>query len=316
MKMFYQKLIDTALIKAISGNPAMAFLVFGALIFFASTQRIVILDVNISPYLTDLGRTTVIAGVFSVILKSAQFTAVFREIIMAAIYNPAHIDDEALLQKNWRLVSDAIFLKILPLRYPRPTAMLNTRYIDNNTDYHFTEFQIHYDIDVGEDGRSVVTNTLKADIFLAPDRKHPVFSQTIEGDGATRLLWLRINEVTFQSADFLVLDDNPRARRLTLKLQDQINPDTGGARLERAFQSEQNVHSEPFISATLTRFINGAVIKTRISRGYHIRFINNSIEMPNNDPIIDSDGYRRWVLAPPGRLLLPGQGYTLVVVKD
>lgn len=185
MKMFYQKLIDTALIKAISGNPAMAFLVFGALIFFASTQRIVIFDVNISPYLTDLGRTTVIAGVFSVILKSAQFTAVFREIIMAAIYNPAHIDDEALLLKNWRLVSDAIFLKILPLRYPRPTTMLGACYIDNNADYHFTEFQIHYDIEVGENGCSIVTNILKADIFLAPDRKQPVFSQTIEGDGST-----------------------------------------------------------------------------------------------------------------------------------
>ena len=70
------------------------------------------------------------------------------------------------------------------------------------------------------------------------------------------------------------------------------------------------------INATLTRFINGAVIKTRISKGYHIRFINDSIEMANDDPVVDTDGYLRWVLAVPGKLLLPGQGYTLVIVKE
>lgn len=70
------------------------------------------------------------------------------------------------------------------------------------------------------------------------------------------------------------------------------------------------------INATLTRFINGAVIKTRISKGYHIRFINDSIEMANDDPVVDTDGYLRWVLAVPGKLLLPGQGYTLVIIKE
>lgn len=50
------------------------------------------------------------------------------------------------------------------------------------------------------------------------------------------------------------------------------------------------------------------MIKTRISKGYHIRFINDSIEMANDDPVSDTDGYLRWVLAVPGKLLLPGQG--------
>ena len=105
----YRKFIDTALVKAITGNPALAFLVLGSLLFFASTRELIIFNVDIAPYLTDLGRTIVIAGVFSVILKSVQFSAVFRDIIMAAIYNPAHIDDEPLLLKNWRLITDAIF---------------------------------------------------------------------------------------------------------------------------------------------------------------------------------------------------------------
>ena len=48
------------------------------------------------------------------------------------------------------------------------------------------------------------------------------------------------------------------------------------------------MHSESFLNATLTRFINGAVIKTRISKGYHICFINDSIEMANDDPVADN----------------------------
>ena len=312
----YRKFIDTAVVKAIAANPALSFLILGSLLFFASTRDIIIFKVNIAPYLTDLGRTIVIAGVFSVILKSVQFSAIFREIIMAAIYNPAHIDDEPLLLKNWRLITEAIFSRSLPLRYPRPTGLLDSRYIDSKADYHFTDFQIQYDIDIGADGRGSVSNTLKTDILLAPGRSNPVFVQTIEGDGATTLLWLRINDKKFETYDFQSLADNPRARKLTLNLLDHINPDTGGARLERAFRTEQNVHSEPFINATLTRFINGAVIKTRVSNGYHIRFMNDSIEMPNDDPVVDTDGYMRWVLATPGKLLLPGQGYTLVIVKD
>ena len=312
----YRKFIDTALVKAIAGNPALSFLILGSLLFFASTREIIIFSVNIAPYLTDLGRTIVIAGVFSVILKSVQFSAVFREIIMAAIYNPAHIDDLNLLQKNWRIITDAIFSKSLPAHYPLPAKLLDSRYIDSKADYHFTDFQIQYDIDIKADGKGSVSNTLKADIFLVPGRRKPVFVQTIEGDGATTLLWLRINDQKFEAYDFRILADNPRTSRLTLNLLQHINPETGGARLERAFKTEQNMHSEPFINATLTRFINGAVIKTRISKGYHIRFINDSIEMPNDDPVVDNDGYMRWVLATPGKLLLPGQGYTLVIVKD
>ena len=58
------------------------------------------------------------------------------------------------------------------------------------------------------------------------------------------------------------------------------------------------------------------LFRSRVSNGYHIRFMNDSIEMPNDDPVVDTDGYMRWVLATPGKLLLPGQGYTLVIVKD
>lgn len=65
----YRKFIDTALVKAISGNPALAFLVLGSLLFFASTRELIVFNIDIAPYLTDLGRTIVIAGVFSVILK-------------------------------------------------------------------------------------------------------------------------------------------------------------------------------------------------------------------------------------------------------
>ena len=205
----YRKFIDMAFVKAISGNPALAFLMLGSLLFFASTRELIIFKVDIAPYLTDLGRTIVIAGVFSVILKSVQFSAVFRDIIMAAIYNPAHIDDEPLLLKNWRLITDAIFSKWLPAHYPRPTGLLNSRYIDSKADYHFSDFQIQYDIDVHADGKGSVSNTLKADILLAPKRKQPVFVQTIEGDGPTKLLWLRINDKTFATYDFQVMPDSP-----------------------------------------------------------------------------------------------------------
>lgn len=312
----YRKFIDTALVKAISANPALAFLMLGSLLFFASTRKIIIFNVDIAPYLTDLGRTIVIAGVFSVILKSVQFSAVFRDIIMAAIYNPAHIHDETLLLKNWRLITNAIFSNWLPDKYPSPTSLLSSRYIDSKADYHFSDLQIQYKIEIRADGSGCVSNTLKADILLAPKRKKPLFIQTIEGDGPTELLWLRINDKPFTTFDFQPVQDNPRSKRLILDLAEHINPHTGSARLERAFSSEQNVHSEPFINATLTRFINGAVIKTKISKGYHIRFINNSNEMANDDPVVDTDGYLRWVLAVPGKLLLPGQGYTLVIIKE
>ncbi|OBV38209.1 hypothetical protein [Janthinobacterium psychrotolerans] len=69
----YRKFIDTALVKPFTGNPALAFLVLGTLLFFAGTRERIIFCVDIAPYLTDLGRTIVLTGVFSVIFKYICF---------------------------------------------------------------------------------------------------------------------------------------------------------------------------------------------------------------------------------------------------
>lgn len=84
-------------------------------------------------------------------------------------------------------------------------------------------------------------------------------------------------------------------------------------KLERTYATVQSPR-EPYVSATVTRFTKGAVIRVKISRGYEVRMLSIGFQGHTKSTVPDGEGFTRWTLAPPEGLLLPGQGYTLVFV--
>lgn len=224
--------------------------------------------------------------------------------------------DNQVLQDRWLLLTNSILRGLLPISYNKAAEAIMGRFLDASLDYHFSDFEISYSIGVDANGKATVLNTLKADLVISPNRPQAIFTQNIESDSPSKLLSLILDNTPIDLAQLVAAPTGADKTKLTLTLNllEHIGNDKRSVRFERTFSTAQDIHSEPFISATISRFIKGAVIRTRISDGYKIRFLSNGIENAAF-PVPDGEGYLRWVLAKPGNLLLPGQGYTLILVK-
>ncbi|WP_025595515.1 hypothetical protein [Pseudoduganella sp. UC29_71] len=309
-----------AIVEPISNNPALTLLAAGLLLYLAGVSKSAYLSDDWALRLKDLGLAIFSGGVFSCLLKSAQFSALFQKQILTAFYDPAKITDNKILSERWLLMTNSILRGLLPVNYEKAADAIMARFFDDSLDYHFSDFEISYNITVDANGKGTVFNTLKADLVISPRRENPIFKQNIESDSATTLISLMIDNTPVNLEQPKPAAEEGKAARkfmLELNLREHVAPGKGAVRFERTFKTIQDLHAEPFFSATISRFIKGPVaVRTKITAPYKIRFLSNGIEKDDPIPVPDGEGYLRWVLAKPGHLLLPGQGYTLIVVKN
>lgn len=197
------------------------------------------------------------------------------------------------------------------------TAALVESLMEKRHSYYLDDFKISYHMET--DGSSVmVTNTMCADVHLAPDCSNYLFVQTIESDAAAELLSFTLDGDRVEPVLELSGRRSAQGEQLTVSvnLKDYLKPGQHTIRLERTYVTVQDMHAEPFISDTISRFIKGAVIETEISPGYRVRLIANGMEKCNPKPVPGGGRKVRWELAQHNVLLLPGQGYTLILIAN
>ncbi|TFW25023.1 hypothetical protein E4L96_05695 [Massilia arenosa] len=305
------KFLKTLLIDPVRGNVALALFLIGiTLIVLAS------LDIGwparLAAILQTIGTTLLGGGVFAVIMKSAQFSDLFQQRIADVIYDPARIEDAQQLPQKWRLLTNAILKQVLPSTYDTAAAAIEQRYFTRELDYHFENYEATYDIAIDpKTGTATVTSTLRAQLMISPNKKTPCFEQTIRSDSPSRLTSLIINDSPVAVSDDAFKDeDGWRVLRVQLATYAVGH---SYVKLERTFLTAQS-KKEPFVSATVTRFTKGAVIRVKISDGYEVRMLSIGFDDYVRSDAPDGQGFTRWTLAPAEGLLLPGQGYTLVFV--
>jgi hypothetical protein len=343
--------------KPIQRHSAMALFFLGIILIGLATVD--------SPYITSeyvdalsrMGGAILGAGVFAVIMKSAQFSELFQQHIADVIYDPKRVENAEMLPEKWRVITSAILAGVLPSTYDKATQAIEKRFFDDELDYHFENFEVWYDISVGADNLATVSNTLKATLVISPKKDKPVFQQKIMSSGSSKLSCLMINDKNIDLSDPTIFEDIKGGKNLTLDLGQYISGNKS-VKFERTFITHQDIANEPFVTATITRFIKGAVVRAKVTPSHRIRFLCMGIEaydepedenpsaekaaqgIIGKDGVakkerrsvkrpsqkvgsgskigtgVDGRGYRRWMLAQPSDLLLPGQGYTLIIVPN
>lgn len=310
-------LFRKVILAPIQANPAMALFVAGIVIVLTGTigeDFFAQLGVprTMSTALVNLGSAILGAGVFAIIMKSTQFTELFQQHIADVFYSPEAAVSGASLMQRWSEITNAILRGVLPSNYGTAATSIAGRFFNSKLEYHFESFEVSYDIHI-DDGKAMVTNTLKSLLVLSPNKVNHVFEQKIKSDTPSTLSCLLINDVMIRLDDPRLFIDNGTERILRLELKPYVSG-AKSVKLERTFVTIQDTHNEPYIAATISRFIKGAIIKARITDGYKIRFLAMGIEDYGQSATKDGQGYCRWILAGPSDLLLPGDGYTLVFV--
>lgn len=264
------------------------------------------------------------AGVFAVIMKSAQFTELFQKHIYDVFYEPQEVKDGVPLIVKWKGITNALLKNVLPSTHHQAADRIEKQFFNSELDYHFEEHTVSYEIIIDENNIATVKSITNSTLVLSPFTKEPILKQYIETEGTFNFKALRLNDIACDKPELFTEDpDNPNRNLLKLPLKEyaQLKPNTTERviRLERVVEWTQNLTNDPYIKGAIKRYIKGAKVRVKVKDNTHkVHFERFGLgDLPDEHYIEDDGfGFERWQLVTSDNLLLPGQGYILVLVPQ
>ena len=319
------------IIKPFVENPSFSMFLGGiALVLFGHIWGAAIdarswLPTGSADLIIKLGTAILGAGVFAVIMKSGQFTTLFRNHISEVFYDPGKALDIATLKMRWDSMTEALLVKLLPSSHQGVAEEIYNRYFTSKSHYHFERFIISHDVRIDEStGICEIDSILKTTLVVSPNQSNPRFEQKIEVNGNCKLTSLIINGLEIDTKEHLVVDANNKKNfNLIIDLTPYCKKREGNSDcivlMERTLTSQQKFADEPYTIVNFTRFLNGTTVRARISDGYRCFFSTFGAGVLNPGKMTsvskDGEGFQRWVLAPEGEITLPGEGYAIIYQK-
>jgi len=273
--------------------------------------------------LLKVGSAILGAGVFAIIMKSSQFVKIFQDHIFDVFYRPETAISGIALKDKWRDITNSMLKEVLPKTHLEASDKIEQQFFDAELMYHFEEYYNSYTITIDK-AKNIATIELfsKSTIILSPNSPNPILKQSIETGGEIELKALRINDADVLSDNPFKKDkedDNKHIHIIPLnKYTEKKEDGVMVARLEKVTKWSQNLSVDPYVKANISRYIKGATIRVKLSNGFKVFFERFGLgNLPKNHYLRDDgEGYERWVLVEPNDLLLPGQGYILMVVPE
>lgn len=298
------------------------FLTFIGAIFGTTIDAWPFAPVGTGESLLKVGSAILGAGVFAVILKSSQFTVLFQKHIMDVLYNPANMSDKSVLKEKWIFLTNEMLKQVLPKVHYDATNQIEKQFLNSELEYHFENYEVTYDINVDSASNiATVLTTTKASLVLSPNIDTPVFKQVFYSDEKQTLLRLSLNGQRETSIGLIENPEKEKSQILTFPLtkydnrvdkeKDCIIP------FERVVQSKQDLGIDPYIAFESGRYTKGMIVKAKINNEYKIHFerFGSGILPPDYHEENDGTEYERWKLAEPEKLLFPGEGFIMVIIK-
>ncbi|MBD0788196.1 hypothetical protein HUO09_17715 [Vibrio sp. Y2-5] len=286
--------------------------------------------VTVSSTYMSLIATLVGAGIFSTVMKTAQFSDLFKKQLYSVVYQPdeSSVISDEMLDHGWKTLTRIKLENILPQSIVNDAnESMHNLFFNSHSDYHFEKYDVEYEICKieGDDDCVLVKQYTKTTIKIAPFAERPMLNQIINtgDDHAIINLWLNnqhiisseegINSPLVKRVERVVENDNQYVLAVNLN---EFTEGENSVELKKSVQFKQNLTKEPYFLAAMRRFTKGATVKVKITDDFKLFF---KLTGPNAatkslDPI-EIMGARIWTLADDQTLLLPGHGYILMVFK-
>lgn len=313
-----------AIWQPLKSNQPLIFLLFGtALLIFASgnsawIDAIPYVWVGTANVLKDLSTAIIGAGVFAAVLKSSQFSEIFQKNIHDVFYRPDHAVNHEENVKKWKTLTNSMFVKCLPSLTEQATDKMIKTFFDNELDYHYEDMDVHFKIEMTDKKMAKITIRTKMNIVVSPGQK-PKIVQKIS-DSGYRLLSLFLNHEKQDVSIATISDeDRPDLKQMAISYDDYSKvpgyKEKNSVFLERVAEFTQDIEKEPYYLSGFSRYISGLRVSVE-NVGCNIHFSGTgSTVLDDITPTVDGCGIKRWVLAKNGILLLPGQGYIIVITS-
>lgn len=316
------ELINKTLVTPTKQHVTFVLLVVGSLmILFGTTHAATINGLPFLPQgsaeiIQKIGSAILGAGVFAVIMKSAQFTAYFQKSIHEVFYRPDLIESTEIIKHKWETLTRSLLKNTLPESYQSASAVIMERFFDDELQFHFENFNVAYQFTLSPNGKTVhITHTTSATIVICPKYQSITIKQRLKIDGQLTIKSLLIDDIPMDlDKCFSVCPKDPNTKLFELTVHPKDGLDRT-LKMERIYEYQQDITKEPYVIANLERYVKGFVVKA-IATGCSVYFRPTGAGAMSDVPgLLDGEGNTRWVLADKNTLLLPGQGYIFVLTR-
>lgn len=259
------------------------------------------------------------AGVFAAIMKSGQFIDLFQSHIFDVIYNPLPVKGRPSLMDKWRKLTESLLQEMLPATHCKASALLEHQFFNSNASYHFEDHNISYEIDINSSGVIRVKNTTETTIVLSPSASDPAFEYRLQVTDLGELPPPVVHALLLNNVDYLNnagVVNNGGVLEVSIPLlniakvtasQDKV------VKLERIVEWSQDIKTEPYIKTDIKRYIKGARVSVNAPKTCKVYFERFGLgDVPANFHTMVGAA-ERWTLAASDDLLLPGQGFIIML---
>jgi len=298
-----------------------AFLLFIGAIFGVAIDSFVYIPSGTGEALLKSGSAILGAGVFAVIMKSAQFTELFQGHIFDVFYDPNKSKSQGCLVERWQAITRSLLRDLLPTSHDDAVKYIEKKFLNSELQYHFENVTAEYEIDI-VDGVAKVQCTTAAKIVISPSAKNPVLEHRIDIENGKnfKLEMLLINDKVIDGNGLYITDPSiPTTEVMKFSLAPHARIQNGSpdetVSMKRTISWEQEVAAEPYIKTDVMRYVKGYFVEVKVDGPYKAKLEPFSMRVSGAiESIRTPQGYDRWTLASAEELMLPGQGFIIFLL--
>jgi len=278
--------------------------------------------------LLNIGSATLGAGVFAIIMQTSTYLNMLKKNLYSVIYTPEKERPYHTLISSWTNLTESILRSVLPIVHTNAAETIKNKFFDEEIDFHFEQYRVEFDVSIGEDESVTIIESITANIYLSPHRSNPIFEQSSEVKGKSKLLSLRLNgkmiDTTQERMQEKIISNGVEHNKISIPLNEYVRKEVKNGLSERMIKFERveeyyqpRLDIEPYILGDLSRYTKGYEVKARITEGYNLFFetLGMSKTVDNPDEVELDRGWKSWIIADNDVTLLPGSGFILVIAK-
>lgn len=302
--------------ESVKGDQLIRYIVIGVILICIGA---ILEDGTISKICLNTSYAILGGGVFAAIVKSSDFTKIFKSHIADVFYDPEKIKSEISLIDRWGLITGALLKNVLPTAHRKAVEIIQKEFIISEAEYHYENYKVEYLIKV-EPTTNIATIDQKTvtTIILSPHAKNPTLSQEMNS-----LTEWEISRLTLNGIDRLEKLKKERIgslNKISLENLGEYAKEREGSKdrviqFERVDTRTQDLSEDPYIAVKIIRYTKGAEVRAKISPdNYKLHFYRFGLgDLPDDHYKPNAVmGFDVWQIALPDCLQLPGQGFVII----
>lgn len=157
-------IFNKCIINPIYNNLMLTLLIIGLLAIFFGT--IIAEPKWLSETISTSGSAILGAGVFAVIVKSAQFVEIFQNHLYDVFYKPVQTFGLENLKQKWISITKNIIQETLPNSHSDVSNRIMKQFLTSELTYHFSDYETKYDVTVEpQGGQATIIHTIRTKIM-------------------------------------------------------------------------------------------------------------------------------------------------------